>query len=218
MSDRKSFRCSQLKMLGWVAILIGPATALAVSLIHGYDFPDSISQTATVIDKTVSLLPFALGALSLFSLSYSLTHAYDIWDRVLTVLMCIGFTIVAFQPCASSYLVSELVGVFAISQTYSGWVHNTGALIGFGSMILWVLRFTKSDKVKSEWTKEKRLRNKWYFGLSLLMTFALVLFIFDIAGAFVSDFPIVFWVECFVLVPCGVSCLIKGGLFFRDKI
>ena len=204
-------------MMGWIAIFIGPVTALAVGVRPGYGFPSSISETATILDQTVSLLPYALGALSLFALSYAVIYRYDTLDRVCTLLMCVGFAFVAFQPCASAHLVSDRVGVFAVSRNASGVIHNIGAVIGFGAMILWVLRFTKSDKEKSKQTKEKHLRNKWYFGLSILMSLALVLFIFHASGAFVVGFPIVFWMEFFILVPCGVSCLIKGGLIFTDK-
>lgn len=205
-------------MMGWIAIFIGPVTAFAFWSLREFGFPNSISETGTLIDRTVALLPFALGALSLFSLSYAVTYSYDKLDRLFSLIMCIGFTIVAFQPCASAYLVSDRVGVFSLPQKVSGWVHNIGALVGFASMILWVLRFRKSDKSKPEQTKEKQLRNKWYFGFSLLMSIALVFFIFNIAGAFKEGFAIVFWLEFFVLVPCGLSCLIKGGLLFMDEV
>jgi len=85
-------------------------------------------------------------------------------------------------------------------------------------MILWVmLCFRKSDKRKSQRTKEKNTRNNVYFYFGLAMLLSLSLFILNSAGLFGEGFPIVFVAECAMLLFGGIACLIKGGLFLADK-
>jgi len=219
MGTRKGFRRFQLKSMGVIAIFIGPVVLFATMVTHGLPFPLSISETATIANRTAPILPFCLGALALFALTYAIVYAHDRMDRVVTAGMFAGFTVVALQMCASPYVDVERVGLLGVSPTMSGILHNIGAVIGFGCMIVWVmLCFTKSDREKNKRTKEKRKRDTVYFWLGIAMVLSLALFVFNKMGLLGDDFPVVFVAECFMLMFGGLACLLKGGVVWRDKV
>ena len=215
---KKSFRCFQLKAMGLVAIFIGPVVLFVTTVTYHFPFPSSISETATIANRTDSILPFCLGALALFSLTYALVHAYDRMDQILLIGMFCGFTVAALQMCKSPYIEAPRVGVLGVSKSMSNLLHCVGAFVGFGCMIVWVmLCFTKSDQTKDTQTKEKKLRDSCYFWLGTIMTLSLFLFACNLIGWIGNDFPVVFVAECLILTSGGMACLIKGGVFFRDK-
>jgi len=186
--------------------------------IHDLPFLQSISESATIANKVAPILPYCLGALSLFALSYAITLAYDRLDRILTLIIFAGFTVVAMQMCVSPYVTSYNVGVLGLSQHSSGIIHNIAAIISFAAMTLWVLIcFNKSNLPVNKQTPQKQLRNKLYTLLGLCMTASLSLFIFYHAGILPVAFPIVFVVETLVLTFGGTACLLKGGMFLKDK-
>jgi len=218
MTSKKILRRFQLQIMGFIAIFIGPFVLAAVSLIHRLPFPRSISETATISNRTGMILPFMLGCLALYSLSYTVAYTYDKWDRVFTTGMFCGFLTVAMQPSSSSYIDTVRVGLLGLSKSWSGILHNIGALIGFGSMILWVMFcFRKSDKSKRERSEEKNKRNTIYFWLGVAMILSLLLFLIDLTGIFGEEFPVVFVTEWVMLTFGGIACLLKGGLFLRDS-
>lgn len=215
----KGFRRFQLKMMGYMAILIGPIVLFDTMVIYGLPFPKSISETATIANKTAAILPFFLGALALFSLTYAIKHGYDRMDKIFTTGMFSGFTCVALQMCSSPYITDpSQVGVLGVTESLSGTIHRIGAITGFSCMMLWImLCFTKSDKKDNEQTREKKLRNTCYFYLSTAMMLSLFLFLFNNIGVFGDNFPVVFVAECFILTFGGIACLIKGGLTLNDR-
>ena len=111
MNTKKGFRRFQLKVMGFIAVFIGPVALVSTILIHTLPFPSSISETATIANRTSPILPFCLGALALFALSYAITYAYDRLDRVLTSCIFAGFTVAALQMSASPYVEINNVGI-----------------------------------------------------------------------------------------------------------
>jgi len=217
--NTKGFRQFQLKTMGFIAVFIGPIVLASTTLIHTLPFPSSISETATIANRTSPILPFCLGALALFALSYAITYAYDRLDRVLTFCIFAGFTIVALQMSASPYIEVNNVGILGVSEAMSGILHNTGALVGFGAMSLWIMVcFTKSDKPRNAQTKEKRTRNNVYFFLGLAMMLLLGVVILNFIGVIGDERPVVFVAEWVMLTFGGIACWIKGGLFLKDKV
>ena len=219
MDNRKGFRNFQLACMGWLSIAIAPTVLIITTLIYGLPFPQSISETGTMANMVSSILPFALGALALFSLSYAVRYAYDyFWDKLFTLCMCAGFTLVAMFPCASPYITVDRVGVLGVSPAVSNWIHCVGALIGFGAMICWILFcFTKSDKAKEGQTKEKRLRNLIYNVMGYSVTVCLAFFALSVTGQLIIGFALTYWLEAVILCGSGVCCLVKSGAVFKDK-
>jgi len=218
MGAKKTFRRFQLETMGFVAIFIGPLVLFTTSITYGLTFPNSISETATIANRTGAILPFCLGALALFALSYAIVYAYDKMDKAFSIGMAAGFTVVAMQMCSSVYVDVARVGLLGVLPNVSNILHSVGAVAGFGSMIFWImLCFRKSDRRKDHRTKEKNIRNQIYFYSGIAMVMSLSLFILDTAGVFGENFPVVFVAECAMLMFGGIACLIKGGLFLKDK-
>jgi hypothetical protein len=72
---KRGFRRIQLRFLGFIAICIGPLSAFFGCVVHKLPMLQSISEGGTVANKISPILPYCLGALSLFALSYALTVA-----------------------------------------------------------------------------------------------------------------------------------------------
>ncbi|MCL2354370.1 MAG: hypothetical protein FWC68_00470 [Oscillospiraceae bacterium] len=207
----KDIRNIQLRILGFIALLITPVVVIVSCVIYNFPFPSNISLTATMPNTVSPILPFCLGMLAIFSISYGLIHNYNLAERLLLFIMGIGFTLVAIQPCYSQYITTEYVGVLHLTPSMSHLVHNIGALMGFSSMIVWVLFFfTKSDKPKYKQTREKRMRNFIYVISSLISTAFLLfsLFKYHTSSVLITEF--------IILTFCGIAILIKGGLFLED--
>jgi len=221
MNAEKSNRCFHLNFMAVLAFLMPLVVMLLTRFGYSLPYPASISETATIVEGTVSVLPYGMGALALFSLYYSFKNAYDYWlDRWLPRLMCVGFSLVAAQPCASPYLTADRVGWFMLSQDASHMVHSIGAAAGFCSAILWVLLcFTRSDQPKRRQTFMKRVRNSTHGTLGGLMILSLVIFVLDWIGLFHDGFEAVMnteWVLCALL---ALALAVKGQMFgfLRDK-
>lgn len=218
MTDKGSLRKTQLIIMGFVALAIAPIVAIVTMVVYGLPFPNSISETGTIANQVSPILPFILGMLAIFSLSYSIVYAYSKADSISTAGMFIGFTIVALQMCGSSYVNVPQVGILGVSKEVSAFLHSAGALIGFGSLLYWIIFcFTKSNLPPGLRTKEKQIRNKIYYAAGGTIAICIILFILDVVGILNTDFPIIFWLEAIVLTFCGIACIIKGELILKDK-
>ena len=207
----KGFRRFQLMVMGILALLIGPAALFSTLVIHELPFLTSISESATIANKASPIMPYCLGALALFSLTYAFKHSYDATDRILTGGMFAGFTAVTMQMCASPYVQDDRAGLLGLTKSASNVVHDVGAILGFGCMILWILMgFRKSDKPKALWSAQKLRRNKIYAALGLGMIASLLLFLLEGVGLLNTHQHMVFFVECLMLTFGGLACLVKS--------
>ncbi len=205
-------------VMGIIALLIGPVTLFVTKVIYGLPFLTSISESGTIANKVSPILPYCLGALALFSLTYAIKHNYGRLDKFFTGGMFVGFTAVTMQMCASPYIQDNRVGILGISESISNIIHEVGAIVGFGCMILWILvGFRKSDKPKALWTAEKKKRNKIYAALGSGMIASLLFFIFKGLGVFEPNYPVVFIAECLMLTFGGLACLVKSGAVVGDR-
>ncbi|MDR2569159.1 MAG: hypothetical protein LBD23_02525 [Oscillospiraceae bacterium] len=75
-NTESDFRKFQLLLLGLISISIGPAVLFFTMIVHDLPMLNSISESGTIPNAVSPILPFALGALALFALSYSLKYAY----------------------------------------------------------------------------------------------------------------------------------------------
>ncbi len=215
----RSMRDVQLIVMGIVALTLPILVLLCTMAIYGLPFPMSISETATIANQASFILPYCLGMLSIFALSYAFASAQSDGDAIATFVMWMGFTMVALQPCSAlKYITVDKVGAFGLTVTGSGFLHNVGAIMGFGALIYWILFcFTKSNKPKGERTPRKNLRNKIYYGFGLTMVACLIVYLLNIFGVLGTSFPLIFVLETIILGFSGIACLIKGGLAFADK-
>jgi hypothetical protein len=216
---RETFRRVQLVTMGLVAIGLAPVVVLFTTVVHRLPMPQSISETATMANQVGPILPFCLGALALFALTYGIVSRYTRLDTVFTTGICLGFTVVAFQMCASPYVTTQRVGVFALSPGASNVVHYIGATIGFACLILWVMVcFTKSNRPKAQRGQRKRWRDRVYLTLGSATSLALVVLLADAAGWLPTDFPTPLVAEAIILAFLGAACCVKGGLVLKDRV
>ncbi|NLB28777.1 MAG: hypothetical protein GX823_00890, partial [Clostridiales bacterium] len=111
MNKSPKYSHVQLAFLGFVALLIGIVCMLDVTLVYGLPALTSISESATTGNDAGMLLPFALGCMFTFGISYV---GYCKVERILTRVMAVGFLVVAMQICDSVYVVTERVGLLGL--------------------------------------------------------------------------------------------------------
>ena len=202
----------QLIFLGFISALVGIVCLLVTWLIYDLGGLTSISESATTGNKAGMLLPFALGCMFTYCISY---RGYCLSERIIVKIMGVAFAVVALQVCYG-YGLETKAGILGLSREASNWVHLGGAATGFGLMWVWIqFYFTKSNKDKESQTKQKRIRNHIYTACGAAMLCGILLMILDCfipMGSYMM-----FIAEEFMLIPAGLAIVIKGGLFLKDK-
>ena len=180
---------------------------LILSLINGYSFPDSISETYYLepcIAPFMIILGWAAGTLICY-------NGYELIDDIICSLAGLFGLGVCMFPCYSWRDADKIVGTFQLPLVLSNTIHVVCAIIFFvllayNSLFL----FTKSS---GGMTKNKKIRNIIFrvCGVGMVASFALLLF----------DIPHVTWiVETISLIFFGVSWLTKANcipFLFADK-
>lgn len=210
--DQKASKL-QMIFLGFISAFIGILCLLIATVVYKLPGLTSISESATTGNKLGMLLPFALGCMFTYCFGY---QGYCKSERIIVKIMGCCFMLVAFQICGSSYVSETKVGIFGLSKTVSNIVHLSAAVSGFGLMWVWIqFYFTKSDKTKTERTKQKTIRNYVYISCGVAMLCGILMI--AISSFINMGNHIVFIVEEFLLIPAGFAIMVKGGLFLKDK-
>ncbi|MBP7809075.1 MAG: class 1 isoprenoid biosynthesis enzyme [Bacteroidia bacterium] len=160
--------------------------------------------------------------LSIFMFSYK---GYDIADRIVSMLAGIFGVIVALMPTNLKIIrgIIPHCNIWYDVERHSviGVIH----LIAAGLFILSMAYFTLFLFTKGEThpTPEKIIRNLIYktAGYIMLSCIAILIFFFILPDTVTQSFlkyKPVFWLETIAFVAFGFSWLVKGGLFFKDKI
>ena len=206
MINTKRLRC----WIGALGMLL-PIFVLALSLVFGYDFPDSISATYFV---PTCITPFMiiLGSAGILLMNYG---GYDKVDDILNTAAGICALGVCLFPCAATTL--EYVGTFNIPTNISDVIHMISA-IGFFGILSYnsLFQFTKG---MDNPTPEKKKRNIIFrvCGIGMIASFVLL----PIASLDFVNIPHVIWlIEAIALAFFGVSWLTKANcipFLFADK-
>lgn len=163
-------------------------------------------------------------ALSIFMFSYK---GYDITDRIVSALAGIFGVIVALMPTnlKINFIDNSIpqCNIWCDVERHS--VIGTIHLVAAGLFILSMAYFTFFLFTKGETnpTSEKIIRNRIYKTTGYIMlaciTILLIFFVLpdNLTQSFLKYKPI-FWLETIAFVAFGFSWLVKGGLFFKDKI
>lgn len=210
---------NNLFILGLIGIAIGFLVLISGSL-YGYSFFVSISESATTPLTTSMILPFCLGAMSIFFFGYK---GYDMLDVLLTKTMAVGAFVVAMCPCKSEFITSEKIGLFCLSVNTSNTLHHSGAIMLFGAFIFLVgIQFRKGKtfididrKEKQYFTKQKQKRNDIYFWCSVISVFGVLLIILGALNlTYLNNYA---WLgEVMILIPLNVAVIIKSGVILKD--
>lgn len=200
----------QLAFLGLVSILVGIICLLDAVIVYKLPALTSISESATTGIRCGMILPFALGCMFTFCISYV---GYCKSERILARVMAIGFMVVAMQICNSQYVNESYVGVLGLTPEISNILHCIGAVVGFGAMYIWIAFFF--TRGVPEPTPRKLVRNKVYVVCAIIMECGIAYFvigIFGLAGPYS-----IFIAEELMLIPAGFALIVKSGIFLRDK-
>lgn len=203
---------NSLLILGIITLIIG--FLVIIDGYFGYNYPlfTSISQSATTPLTTSMILPFCLGAMCVFFMGYS---GYDKTDFWFSKIMSLGAFLVAMNPCNSLYITSDKIGLFALSVKWSSVLHHVGALLLFGTFIIWVgFQFTRSNVLQK--TSEKTARNNVYLFSAYCSSFGVLLIVLDAFNLTFLNNAI--WLgEVMILIPLGISVIVKAGVLLKDK-
>jgi hypothetical protein len=206
MIKTNRLRCS----IGILGMLL-PLIVLALSLIFGYSFPDSISATYFV---PTCITPFMiiLGASGILLMNYS---GYDMVDDILNTAAGIFALGVCLFPCGATS--EAFIGTFNLPTAISDALHMISA-IGFFGILAYnsLFQFTKGSP---EPTENKKKRNIIFrvCGIGMIASFVLL----PITSLDFINIPHATWIiETIALAFFGVSWLTKANCIpwlFADK-
>ena len=180
---------------------------LILSLVNGYPFPNSISETY-FLEPCIAPFMIILGWASGTLICY---RGYELIDDIICSLAGLFGLGICLFPCYSWRDADKIIGTFQLPAGISDTIHMVSAIIFFillayNSLFL----FTKSS---GEMTKNKKIRNIIFrtCGIGMIASFALLLF----------PIPHVVWVvETVALIFFGISWLTKANcipFLFADK-
>lgn len=199
------------KWLGWLGMLL-PLIVLALCLIFGYGFPDSISATY-YLAPTITPFMIILGAAGVLLISYK---GYDKQDDITCTLAGLFALCICLFPCATDDLITRwptaniptTVGTFQLPENISSIIHNISAIIFFG--LLAYNSFFLFTKSSGQMTVKKRKRNIIYrvCGIGMITSFVFIIpvSIFEIWGG-------IWLIEAVALAFFGISWLTKADTY-----
>jgi hypothetical protein len=216
--------------LGWLGLALPTSILLWGLVAPEQPFPLSLSATYYLPNRG-ALFVGTLCAIGVFLIFYQghrprppawqmpflntrPGRVLDRWltDRSVTTLAGLGALATALVPTVATG--ARDCGAFACSVG----LHALATAV-FLIALIWmaVFQFTKSDKPKAAWSREKRAANAIYLGCGAAMTGALVamgvqFLLADRHGAGLPwPKPPVFWLEAVAVWAFGLAWLVKSG-------
>lgn len=206
MIDTRRLRC----IIGWLGMLL-PWIVLIQSLIYGYGFPDSISETY-FRDTCIAPFMIVLGSASILLCTY---NGYTRRDDLLNTAAGIAGLGVCLFPCAAYF---GNIGTFQLPYQISDIIHMVSALLFFGILAFnSMFQFTKGSDNP---TNNKKRRNLIFrvCGFGMVASFILL----PLAQFNIIRVPHVIWViETIALAFFGISWLTKANCYnwlFADPV
>ncbi len=177
-------------ILGIMSILISPMVLVVSKLIYNLPEVNSISEIATIFNTVGYLVVIMLLGLAVASM---LSNPKRKLEKICSVILGMSMFVLALQPCDSSYITRELVGIFALSPHLSHVVHGIAGGIALITVLVWQY-FGLGNKIGS---------------VVSLMVALVTVYLFE----FHNIFQAIFIGEAIVLTTFGISCLKqnKGG-------
>lgn len=205
MINTKQLRC----LIGGLSMSLSLIVAI-LSLVFGYGFPDSISETY-FIDTCIAPFMMILGSSGILLFTYK---GYDIVDDILNTIAGVLAWCICLFPCAAK---DGLIGTFQLPAATSDIIHMISAIAFFGILAYNSLfQFTKGVPNP---TPSKKKRNIIFriCGIGMIASFILL----PLAIFGVINIPhIIWWIETIALAFFGISWLTKANcipMLFADK-
>lgn len=208
---------SLIQSIGWLGIIL-PGTMLAGNYFfsHCTVIQDSVSDYYYTI--TGDLLVGILCAVALFLISYK-GYPGDRLDSLLSTLAGMLALGVAFFPTNETSADSCAIIHLPLNELRNN-LHNVfSAALFLVLAAISLFQFTKSRGAII--TRQKKQRNHVYrvCGVGMLVCIVLLALYTNIRDnmPWLKPYKPVFWLESGALFAFGISWVVKGGLFLRDK-
>lgn len=208
---------TQVQSIGWMSVLLPLAMPAGNYFLADCGFiQESVSDYYYTI--TGDLLVGLLCAVALFLISYK-GYPGERLDNFLSSLAGILALGVAFFPTNETSADSCAIIHLPLNDLRNN-IHNvfSAALFLVLSSIS-LFMFTKSKGVVM--TKQKKMRNRVYRICGVLMLICIVVLALYANVRdnlpWLKQYKPVFWLESMALLAFGISWLVKGGLFLKDK-
>lgn len=208
---------TQVQSIGWMSVMLPVAMPAGNYFFAGCGFiQESVSDYYYTI--TGDLLVGLLCAVALFLISYK-GYPGERLDNFLSSSAGILALGVAFFPTNETSADSCAIIHLPLNDLRNN-IHNvfSAALFLVLSSIS-LFMFTKSKGVVI--TKQKKMRNRVYRICGVLMLICIVVLALytNVRDRipWLKQYKPVFWLESMALLAFGISWLVKGGLFLKDK-
>ena len=196
MINTKQLRC----LIGGLGMAL-PIIVVALSLIYGYGFPDSISETY-FIPTCIAPFMIILGSAGMLLVCY---RGYNFMDNILNTAAGVFAWGVCLFPCAAQ---SGRIGTFQLDAGTSDIIHMVSALLFFGILAYNSLfQFTRGMPVP---TPNKKKRNIIFriCGIGMIASFVLL----PITYLDIINIPHAIWVIEFIALQFfGISWITKAN-------
>jgi hypothetical protein len=208
---------SLIQAIGWLSVLLPAAMLVGNYLFGGCEaIQDSVSDYYYTV--TGDLLVGILCAVALFLISYK-GYPGDRLDSILSSLAGLLALGVAFFPTNETSADSCAIIHLPLNELRNN-LHNVfSAALFLVLAAISLFQFTKSRGVTI--TRRKKQRNRVYriCGVAMLVCIVLLALYTNIRDhtPALKPYKPVFWLESGALFAFGISWLVKGGLFLRDK-
>ncbi len=208
---------SLIKSIGWLSALLPASMVLGNLIFEGCTcIQDSVSDYYYTI--TGDLLVGILSAVALLLISYK-GYPGDYPDSILSTTAGILALCVAFLPTNETSADKCAIIHLPLNELRNN-LHNIFSAVLFLVLsAISLFLFTKSKGVIV--TKQKIQRNRIYRICGVVMLLCIVLLAFYInlrdSMLWLKNYKPVFWLESTALIAFGISWLVKGGLFLKDK-
>lgn len=208
---------SLIQAIGWLSVLLPAAMLVGNYLFGGCEaIQDSVSDYYYTV--TGDLLVGILCAVALFLISYK-GYPGDRLDSILSTLAGLLALGVAFFPTNETSADSCAIIHLPLNELRNN-LHNVlSAALFLVLAAISLFQFTKSRGVTV--TRRKKQRNHVYriCGVAMLVCIILLALYTNIRDHMpgLKPYKPVFWLESGALFAFGISWLVKGGLFLRDK-
>lgn len=204
------------KSIGWMSVALSPAMLLGNYFLADCSYiQQSISDYYFTV--TGDLMVGIMCCLALFLISYKgyPGEQLDEWLTTVSGLLALGAALIPTnEPLVQSCAIIHLPW-----DTNRSLTHNLlSSLLFIMLSLISMLLFTKG---RGEPTPEKLQRNKVYIVCGSIML--MVIIVVPIYNQLLRTYPdwekykLVFWLETLAMTAFGISWLVKGGLFLRDK-
>lgn len=201
------------KLVGILGVLLPPLLYLSVRLLTDYTDPlESISHY--YYTRFGSILIIVVSLLAIFLLIYK---GRKLIDFILSSIAGVGALALLLLPTNNISGKAEHVAVtHLINNELRQNIHFASAGLFLVSLaVMSIILFPRADQ---KVTEMKKVRNKFYIGLGVLMLMSMLVIIpgiWIIPETFYDDHHLTFWMETLAVEFFGISWLIKGGVFLK---